>query len=53
MVKHQNISGRKSVPPFKKQPFREVLQSRCPKKLCNIHRKALVLRSSPSALKLC
>ena len=43
MVKLQNLKnfkiGRKSVPPFQKQPFADVLQSRCSKKLHNIHGK--------------
>ena len=39
MVKLQNLISRKSLPPFQKQPFADVIQSRCSKKLCNIHRK--------------
>ena len=43
MVKLQNLISRKSVPPFQKQPFADVLQSRCSKRLRNIHRKTLAL----------
>ena len=30
IVKFQNLMGRISVPPFQKQPFTDVLQSKCP-----------------------
>ena len=39
MVKLENLMSRKSVPPFQKQPFADVLQSRSCKKLRNIYRK--------------
>ena len=45
MVKLQNFISRKSVPPFQRQPFADVLQSRCSKKLSNIHRKTPALES--------
>ena len=45
MVKLQNLISRKLVPPFQKQPFADVLQSRCSKKLHNIHRKTPALES--------
>ena len=37
--------SRKSVAPFQKQPFGDVLQSRCSKNLCNNHRKAPALET--------
>ena len=45
MVKLQNLISRKSVPPFQKQPFADILQSGCSKKLRNIHRKTTGLES--------
>ena len=33
-----------TVPPFQKQPFTDVFESRCSKKLCNIHRSICMLR---------
>ena len=45
MVKLQNLISKKSMPPFQKQLFADVLQSRCSKKLCNIHKKTLALES--------
>ena len=45
MVKLQNLISRKSVPPFQKQPFALVLQSRCPQKLHNIRRETPALES--------
>ena len=45
MLKLQNHINKKSVPPFQRQPFGDVLQSSCSKKLCNIHRKAPALGS--------
>ena len=45
MVKLQNLSSRISVPPFQKEPFADVLQSRCPQILCNVHRKTAALES--------
>ena len=45
MATVQNLIGKKSVPPFRKQQFAVVLQSRCSKKLCNIHKKTPVFQS--------
>ena len=45
MLKLQNLISRKSEPPIQKQPFADVLQSRCFKKLSNIHRKTPALES--------
>ena len=45
MVKLQNLISRKSVSPFQKQPFADVIQSRCYKKLRNIHRETPELES--------
>ena len=45
MVKIQNLISRKSVPPFQKQTFSHVIQSRCSKKLHNIHKKTPELES--------
>ena len=45
MVKLQNVISKNSVPPFQKQPFADVLQSRCSKKLHNIYRKTAALES--------
>ena len=45
MVKLQNLISRKSVPLFQKQQFADVVQSRCYKKLRNIHRKTPELES--------
>ena len=45
MVKFQNIISRKSKPPFQKQLFADVLQSRCSKTLRNIRRKTPALES--------
>ena len=49
MAKLQNLknfkTGRKSVPPLQKQPFADVLQSRCSKKLRNIHGKTPALEA--------
>ena len=45
MVKPQNLISKKSVPPFQKQLFADFLQSRCSKKLCNIHKKTPALES--------
>ena len=45
MVKLQNLISKKSMPPFQKQLFADVLQSRYSKKLCNIHKKTLALES--------
>ena len=45
MVKLQNLISRKSVPPFQKQSFADVLQSRSSKQLHNIHRKTPALES--------
>ena len=45
MVKLQNLISRKSVPPFQKELFSDVFQSRCSKKLPNIHRETPALGS--------
>ena len=45
MVKLQNLINNKSAPNFPKQPFEDVIQSRCSKRLCNIHWKTPVLES--------
>ena len=45
MVKLQNLISRKSVPPFQRHPFADVLQSTCSKKSRNIHRKTPALKS--------
>ena len=45
MEKLQNLISRKSVSPFQKQPFADVFQSRCSKKLRNIHMKTPALES--------
>ena len=45
MVKLQNLISRKSVSPFQKQQFADVIQSRCYKKLRNIHKKTPELES--------
>ena len=39
------LISRKSVLPFQKLPFADVLQSRCSQKLRNIHRKKIALGS--------
>ena len=41
----QNVISSKSVPPFQKQPFADVLQNSCSKTLHNINRKAPALES--------
>ena len=45
MVKLQNLISKKSEPPIQKQPFADVLRSRCSEKLSNIHRKTPALGS--------
>ena len=45
MVKLQNSLVENQCLPFKKQPLTDVLQSRCSKKLWNIHRKIPALES--------
>ena len=45
MVNLQNLSGRKSVPPFHKQSFTDVIQGKCSKMIRNIHRKIPALGS--------
>ena len=49
LVKLQNLISRKSVPPFQKQPFADVLlmffKDALQSKLSNIHRKTLALES--------
>ena len=40
-----NLISRKSVPPFLKQPFADVLRNRCSKKSSNIHKKTVALES--------
>ena len=45
IVKLQNLISKKSVLPFQKQLFTDVLQSRCSKMLRKIHRKTPALES--------